>query len=281
MVRRLRIAAVSHARRCSANFSPFIPSHSRSGWLLWAVEPKSHTCENRNGGIPMAAMNIVRTSYRMFLQMALLAGLALFAIPALAQQSNGAILGVVRDSSGGAVPNARVTVTNTDTGEVRTTTTGEDGAYRVPSLRAGNYSVRIEVQGFKTETQTSLTLQVAQELVVNPSLEVGATVQEVTVTGEVPLVNTTNSAIGATINEQQMADLPLNGRNYLELTFLNPGVQRNTFPTGGGAGAAGTWFSSNGMPPRSNTFTLDGSNIGNAYNTGPNSERQDLLLPGI
>ena len=85
------------------------------------------------------------------------------------------------------MPNARVTITNTDTSEVRTTTTGEDGAYRVPSLRAGNYSVRVEAPGFRTETETSLTLQVAQELVVNPSLQVGATLQEVTVTGEAPL----------------------------------------------------------------------------------------------
>jgi Carboxypeptidase regulatory-like domain len=225
----------------------------------------------------MATIKLVCARYRMVLQTLLLAGVVFFSMPALGQQSNGAILGVVRDASGGAVPNARVTVTNTDTGEVRTATTGEDGVYRVPALRAGNYSLRFEAPGFRTETQTSLTLEVAQELVVNPSLQVGATLQEVTVTGEVPLVNTTNSAIGATINEQQMADLPLNGRNYLELTFLNPGVQRNTFPTGGGAGAAGTWFSSNGMPPRSNTFTLDGSNIGNAYNTGPNSESANTL----
>jgi Carboxypeptidase regulatory-like domain len=224
----------------------------------------------------MKPVKIMCAHYRFMLTMAVLL-LALSGLPARAQQSNGAILGVVRDASGGAVPNARVTITNTDTGEVRTTTTGEDGAYRVPALRAGNYSVRIEAPGFRTETETSLTLQVAQELVVNPSLQVGATLQEVTVTGEAPLVNTTNSSIGATINEQQMADLPLNGRNYLELTFLNPGVQKNTFPTGGGAGAAGTWFTSNGMPPRSNTFTLDGSNIGNAYNTGPNSESANTL----
>jgi len=201
----------------------------------------------------------------------------LAAVPVRAQVSNGAILGTVKDPSGAAVPNAKVTITNTDTNEVRNAVAGDDGAYRVPALRAGNYSVKVEAQGFKTVTQSALVLEVAQELVVNLTLEVGSTTQEVTVTGEVPLVNTTSSSIGTTVNEVQMAELPLNGRNYIDLAFMNPGVQRNTFPTGGGAGAAGVWFSTNGMPPRSNTFTLDGSNIGNAYNTGPNSEGANTL----
>jgi hypothetical protein len=197
--------------------------------------------------------------------------------PASAQVSNGAILGTVKDPSGAAVPNARLTVTNTGTNEVRNVTAAEDGSYRVPALRAGDYSVKVEAQGFKTVTQAGLVLEVAQDLVVNPTLEVGSTTQEVTVTGEAPLVNTTSSSIGTTVSEQQLAELPLNGRNYIDLAFLNPGVQKNTFPTGGGAGAAGVWFSTNGMPPRSNTFTLDGSNVGNAYNTGPNSEGANTL----
>jgi hypothetical protein len=222
-------------------------------------------------------MRIVGAHYRTWMQTMVLCALALLTLPAAAQVSNGAILGAVRDQSGGAVPNAKVTVTNTDTNEARTTTTAEDGAYRIPALRAGNYSVRVEAAGFKTATETSLVLEVAQELVANISLEVGSTVQEVTVTGEAPLINTTNSSISTTVNEQQMAELPLNGRNFVDLAFLNPGVQKNAIATGGGAGAAGTWFSTNGLPPRSNTFTLDGSNIGNAYNTGPNSEGANTL----
>src|SRR5215472_12086740 len=116
-------------------------------------------------------------------------------LPAAAQVSNGAILGTVKDPSGAAVPNSKVTITNTDTNEVRNAVAGDDGAYRVPALRAGNYSVKVEAQGFKTVTQSALVLEVAQELVVNLTLEVGSTTQEVTVTGEVPLVNTTSSSI--------------------------------------------------------------------------------------
>ena len=98
------------------------------------------------------------------------------AIPASAQ-SSGAILGVVKDASGGTVPDAKITVTNVDTNDVRMATTVEDGAFRIPALRAGHYSIRIEKDGFKTVTQASLNLDVAQELVINPSLEVGTSVE--------------------------------------------------------------------------------------------------------
>src|SRR5258707_1058605 len=102
---------------------------------------------------------------------------------------------------------------------IRTTTSADDGSYRVPALRSGHYTVKTEAQGFEAEATTSLTLDVAQELVVNPKLQVGATVQVVTVTEEAPLINTTNSAISTTVNEQQMAELPINGRNFIDLTF--------------------------------------------------------------
>ncbi len=102
-------------------------------------------------------------------------------------------------------------------------------------------------------------------------MEVGSSTQEVTVTGEAPVVNTTTSTLGALVDDQHVADLPLNGRNYIDLTLIQPGININTSPSGGGSGSTGTWFSSNGMPPRSNYFSLDGANIGTQYATGPNS----------
>ena len=107
-------------------------------------------------------------------------------------------------------------------------TTGDDGSFRFPALVTGHYSVRVEREGFKTETQTGLTLEVTQELVVNTALEVGTATQEVTVTGEAPVVNTTNASLGGLVNESKMADLPLNGRNYTDLTFMQPGVSITT-----------------------------------------------------
>ena len=96
---------------------------------------------------------------------------------------------------------------------------------------------------------------------MNPTLEVGAVTQEeVVVSAEAPLVNTTSSALGNVVNEQSMSDLPLNGRNYTDLTMLQPGISQQTLATsGGGPSATGTWFSANGAPVRSNNFVLDGA----------------------
>ncbi len=198
-------------------------------------------------------------------------------VPSGAQTSQGTILGTVKDPSGGAIGGATVTVTNTGTNELRTFTTGADGAYRVPALEPGLYTVRVEASGFKTLTVSAQNLVVGQEMVVNATMEVGSAEQAVTVTGEAPLVNTTNSSLGGLVNDQQIVDLPLNGRNYTDLVFLQPGISPVQHALGGGAGAVGNWFSNNGSPPRSNFFTLDGAPIGNAYNTGPNSEGNNAM----
>src|ERR1019366_3299729 len=136
----------------------------------------------------------------------------LLAIPLAAQLPTGTILGVVKDASGGVVPGATITATNVDNAQARTATSGSDGAFRFSSMPVGHYNIRIEASGFKTSMQTGLVLDVATEVTVNPVLEVGSAAQEVTVTGEAPLVNTSTSSLGGLVNEQQMADLPLNGR---------------------------------------------------------------------
>lgn len=187
------------------------------------------------------------------------------AVPASAQES-GTILGTVRDASGGTVPAAKVTIANTDTAESRTVETGDDGAFRAPGLRPGHYTIKVEKGGFKTVTQTALSLDVAGQLVVNPTLEVGSAAQEVTVTGEAPVVNTTTSSLGGLVNDQQIAELPLNGRNYTDLTLIQPGVTRTTHS---GLGDAGIWYSSNGASPRSNNYMIDGALMVTQNGTGP------------
>lgn len=185
----------------------------------------------------------------------------LVSTPLLAQTSS-TILGVVRDSSGGVVAGAAITVVNVETGQPRTATSAGDGAYRVPALQAGHYSVKIEKSGFKTVTEQNLVLDVAEEVTVNASLEVGASTQEVVVSSEAPQVNTSTSSLGGLVNEDEMADLPLNGRNYIDLTLLQSGIQQNrNFAPLGGMG--GTIFSSNGAPTISNNFLLDGTPVVN------------------
>ncbi len=156
----------------------------------------------------------------------LLAGAFLFllTIPASAQLPTGTFLGVVKDSSGAVVPGATVTIQSNETNQTRKAVTDAGGAYRVPALPVGHYQIRVEHSGFKTETETGLNLEVGQEAVVDFALQVGTAEQTVQVTGETQQVNTTNSTLGTVVGEQTISDLPLNGRNYVDLTLLQPGI---------------------------------------------------------
>src|SRR5260370_39537808 len=114
------------------------------------------------------------------------------AIPVSAQQGTGTILGVVKDSSGAVVPEATITIANGETGLSRTVMTSTDGAFRAPALPVGRYDLRIEKTGFTATAERGLILEVAQELVMNLTLQIGAVSQEVVVSGAAPLVNTTS-----------------------------------------------------------------------------------------
>src|SRR6202049_579701 len=184
-----------------------------------------------------------------------IAVLILLAIPAVAQLPTATILGVAKDTSGGVLPNATVTATNVETCLTRTVKTGDDGAFRLPELPVGHYEVRGEHAGFKTDTRKGITLEVTDQAVINLTFEVGSEAQQVIVTGEAPMVNTQDATLGGTVSETKMEELPLNGRNYIDLALYQPGVnqdknQRNS---------QGTSFSVNGAPVRSNNFTLDGA----------------------
>ena len=177
-----------------------------------------------------------------------------------AQLPTATVLGAVKDSSGAVVPGATVTARNVDTGQTRAGVTGADGSYRFPALAVGSYEIHVEQAGFRAEVRRGLTLTVAQEAVVNFTLQVGNIEQTVAVTAEAPLVNTTSGSLGGLVDEQRMADLPLNGRNYIELTLLQTGIT-NYQARGSNPGSAGTSFSSNGAPLRSNSYLLDGASM--------------------
>src|SRR2546427_5876830 len=211
-------------------------------------------------------------------------GLVLFlaAVPVFAQLPTGTILGTVKDASGALVPGATVTAQNVETGTSRSILTDETGAYRLPALPVGPYDLRVELSGFKSTTQKGLVLNVGQEAVLNFSLEIGTPLQEVVVSAEAPLVNTTTASLGGLVNEEKLAELPLNGRNYLDLTLLQPGISQNTVVIQLGGGAGGTIYSSNGAPIISNNFLLDGTPTQNVlgYN-GASAVGTTLALAAI
>jgi hypothetical protein len=201
--------------------------------------------------------------------------LLLMFVPKLSlAQAVGQIQGTVQDSSGAMVPQATVTVVDTDTNDTRTAKTDSDGSFRFPALVTGHYSVKVEKEGFKTRTQTGLTLEVTQELVVNPVLEVGSVTQDVTVNGQETQVDTTNSSLGGLVNEAKMSELPLNGRNYDDLTTMQPGVASDSNASGaqGQGGTRGLALTSDGAGIRANVFIYDGGIV-----TSSNGENSGLV----
>jgi hypothetical protein len=175
-----------------------------------------------------------------------------------AQEVTGKILGTVVDTTGGAVPNAQITITNQDTGVVRTTVSGSDGLYNVPEVQAGTYSITTMAQGFSPLEVKDILVAVATDTRVDLKLTVGQISQGITVTEAAPVVDTTSSTVGALVNEQSVEDLPLNGRNWTDLTLMEPGIsQTKTFSNVNGM--TGTVYSSNGAGGRSNTYLLDGA----------------------
>ena len=132
--------------------------------------------------------------------------------------------GNVLDASGAAVPNATVTATNVDTTIVHNTVSGKNGDYVLTDLPPGNYTLSVEAPGFRKLEQTGVSLQVNQQARVDLTLQVGQTAETVSVTGHPPLLENESSSVGTVINQQLVNELPLNGRNFVQLATLSPGV---------------------------------------------------------
>jgi len=135
-------------------------------------------------------------------------------------QGSAVISGIVRDATGAVLPGVTVTIKHTESGLTRTVDSTENGSYRMPSLPVGPYEVTGEKMGFKQGVRRGINLAVAQEAVVDLTLDVGTLAEQVTVTEEAPLVNTTLSSTAGLITEQQVKDLPLNGRSFDQLLTL-------------------------------------------------------------
>ena len=175
-------------------------------------------------------------------------------------QVTGSISGRVTDPSGGGIPNAVVSITDLETGQVRSLVTDERGSYRALALPVGRYEIKAEQAGFKTSVRSGVGLVVAQEAVADITLEIGDVRQQVAVNAEVPLVNVTTTAISGLVGERQVKDLPLNGRSFDNLITLNPATANTTSnrsPTSTGGGQ-GNNFSVSGNREDYNLFLLNG-----------------------
>jgi len=196
---------------------------------------------------------------------------------AYSQNTAGTILGTVSDESGARLPGVTVTITHLDTDIFRSVTTDEAGRYRAPALSLGNYEVKAELMGFRTALRSGIQLTVAAEVVVNLSLSVGTVTEQVNVTGEAPLVEITNATLSGLVDDKKIRDLPLNGRSFEQLAFLQPGVTpyfRGRRETDQGEGVK---MSVTGSRVDSNSFLLDGTNINDQSNNTPGSASGNLL----
>ena len=196
---------------------------------------------------------------------------------ALAQRTNAAIRGTVTDQSKAVVPGATVTITAADTGLSRTTVSNADGVYSISELPVGRYKVTVELQGFKTATRTDIALSVADDRKIDFELVPGALTESVSVKAEATPVKTLGGDVSGVITGQQVRELPLNGRNFLQLATLMPGVSAPDFLNVKDKGLlGGSDLSVSGGGVTANLWTVDGSN-----NNDVGSNRTILVYPSV
>ena len=186
-----------------------------------------------------------------------------------AQTFRGTVLGTVTDSTGALVAGAKVSVKNINTGQERSTETSNDGSYSVAELPVGTYTVTITQPGFQTAVTSDVVVDVASERRVDSVLKTGEVSQRVEVSGEIlPQVETTSAELGGTLTSAAIENLPVNGRDYTKLIYLNPGVAGSPDQISDSPGSYGT-FSMNGQRGRSNNFLLDGTDMNDGYRNDP------------
>ena len=191
----------------------------------------------------------------------------------LFSQSDAELGGTIRDSSGAVVPGAFISVTRVDTHAVRSGATNDSGFFLIPLLPPGEYRIRIIKEGFKPVTQTGISLRVNQQARLEFTLDIGSVVEEVTITAKTPLLETASAARGQVIDNQKIVELPLNGRDYLQLALLSVGAGQ--VPSG-----RMNTFSANGQRAYENTYLLDGVD-NNTMQRASQARRAEVIKPSV
>jgi hypothetical protein len=191
------------------------------------------------------------------------------AVSLSAQTFRGTILGTVTDAQGAVVSGAAVTVKNVGTGLERTTNTSADGSYALPELPIGTYTVTITLTGFQTFVTTGVIVDVDGERRVDSAMKPGQVSSKVEVSGDLlPQVETNSTEIGGTLTSETIEALPVNGRDYQKLIYLNPGIAGSPDQISDSPGSYGV-FSMNGSRGRSNNFLLDGTDMNDGFRNDP------------
>jgi hypothetical protein len=197
-----------------------------------------------------------RTACSWVLRSFLALAFVLSVLPLQSQVDTGSITGTVTDASGAVVGGAKVTLTNEGTAASLTTATGSDGSYRFSPVRIGNYKIEVAAQGFKTLTEIHVTVNVSSNLTRNFTLQTGAVTETVEVTSTAPLLQSQDASVGQVVDQKNVNDLPLNGRNFTFLAQLAAGVNSPQADTRGNASSGA--FAANGSRPAQNNYMLDG-----------------------
>lgn len=202
------------------------------------------------------------------------------------QADTGSITGTVTDPSGGVLSGVKVTIVAVATNREQTFTTDNEGRYSSGPLRVGEYRIEAEVQGFKRLVRQNIVLQVQEVAVVNLQLELGTVNQEVTVAAGTELVRTEDASQGSVIEERRVKDLPLNGRDYLQLSLLSegtlppPGQGRTASGTNDGVGSRAGGFSAGGQRTTDNNYLLDGFD-NNTDDTSFDTNQAEVIKPSV
>jgi hypothetical protein len=197
----------------------------------------------------------------------------LFSVSLFSQANFGRILGTVTDQSGGVLSGATVTIIDKDRGVARTLTTDDAGEYNAPTLIPSTYTVRVEAKGFRKLERENVLLEVGKEVRVDLTPQPGDQQQTVTVTEQLPLVETTNATLGGTLNNADINDMPLNGRNYQYLLSLRPGVM---IQPGGGPWTQST----NNVRPDESAWMVDGVMNANFFDARPVTGASSFITDG-
>jgi hypothetical protein len=193
------------------------------------------------------------------------------------QGTTGSLSGVVTDESKGALPGATVTVKDLDTGQSRALTTDEQGRFRADALAPGKYAVTVELSGFRTAEYTSLTVSVGQAGTLTVVMQIGGVAEKVVVMADASLVATRQSSITGLVDQSQIRELPLNGRDFSQLTLLQLGVTASPSTSQAVDRGMGTQVSVAGARPNQISFQVDGADVNTQGNGSPGSAAGGML----